>query len=192
MAGDMLDQFNVVDVLVQNEIRVDPLCANGSNDALWAFTAAGPGNGVFDLFYGFDSKYHNNDHNQKQHVYNPGGPRPSPSIGGQVYPGWDGKSSLALGTEVNYFFQGILFRAFGVSAQAAEMFAGTWKAASRHGDLNTQCKAFIADGHRALPDLWPRVLALYNEHKTNESAMQRRKEVARSKLIQSANKIIRR
>jgi len=68
MGVDLLGSFGVCDIL--REYGWDPEDVSASESLDRKLIAMGNITGnVFNLFYGFDSPYHNADHNQKKHIY---------------------------------------------------------------------------------------------------------------------------
>lgn len=165
MGVDLLGSFGVIDIL--REYGWDPEDTSASESVDRKFLAMANITGdVFNLFYGFDSEYHNDDHNQKLHIYT-----------GDAAP----KGLNCLGTEVNYYFQGLLFRIMKFGWFRTVTVCATWKTATRHGPLNDKCKLFLHKGWSELPALWPDVLHNDRVQKHQAERVRIRKEYQRKK-----------
>ena len=126
MGVDLLGSFGVCDILREYGWDPEDLSASESLDRKLIAMGNITGN-VFNLFYGFDSPYHNADHNQKKHIY----------YGNAAPNGLE-----CLGTEINYYFQGLLFRVIKFGWFRTVTVCATWKKASRHGSLTSLCSEF--------------------------------------------------
>ena len=165
MGVDLLGSFGVCDIL--REYGWDPEDVSASESLDRKLIAMGNITGnVFNLFYGFDSPYHNADHNQKKHIY----------YGNAAPNGLE-----CLGTEINYYFQGLLFRVIKFGWFRTVTVCATWKKASRHGSLTPNCKTFLHKGWAELPGLWPEVVLNDRVQKHNAERVRIRKEYQRKK-----------
>jgi hypothetical protein len=145
MALDMIGQYGLIQLMRDAGYKPESTQTVESIDWTVLMTLWSP-SGVYNIFHEFDSIYHNKPHNQKPHVYR----------------GQDSAKDLpCLGTEVNYYFQGILFRAFGYGFARALTQVAAWKKLSAHGGVTDNIKFFLNKGWRELPQLWPQ--ALFNE-----------------------------
>lgn len=100
------------------------------------FHVAGNPFDFVNVFIGFDSKWHQPVRNQKRVRFSSGG-----------------ETRVTLGTEVNYYFQGILFWTYGIRLADAYDIAKTWKFVSRHGKFNQHCRFFLDKGYREAPQV---------------------------------------
>lgn len=82
-------------------------------------------------FKSFDSKWHNKNRNQFNVKFTDS----------------NGESIIALGTEVNYYFQGVLFFIFGLTETSGLNVVRAWKKFSRHGHLNSNIRFFVHRGY---------------------------------------------
>lgn len=121
---------------------------------------ANPCTDLHNLFKGFDSRWHNDDRNQVP----------------TFYKGETGEKDVScIGTEVNYYFQGILFRVFGYSSYTGLEWVRSWKFVSRHGEVNANIEFFFRKGHKELPALWGRAVTNQRRNAIRAQQMEKRR-----------------
>jgi hypothetical protein len=167
-AVTMICQQQVVEIM--ESYGYDPDDKSGADMTSWYNSIfanklglmANPFSDLHNLFKGFDSQWHNEARNQVPTVYS-----------GKS----SNKSVTGLGTEVNYYFQGILFRIFGFSTYTGLEWIRTWKFGSGHGTVTPAIEFFFRKGWGELPGLWPVALREQRLWKARGMAMDRKREV---------------
>ena len=87
-----------------------------------------------------------------------------------------------LGTEVNYYFQGVLFRIFGYSITNGLNWVGTWKTVTGHGGVNQNIQFFFKKDWSELPGFWGRALIQHQVNLNNQEKVRVRKLYRQGKL----------
>ncbi len=170
MIVQMFDQYGVLDILRGVGIEPRTHAFLGSRDFRFQWSVMNSTNGIYNLFHGCDSIYHNDSHNQKQHTFIPS----------------KGQSFSCLGTEINYYVQGALFRALDCTYNCAEGFCRTWKDVSGHGSLTPNCVFFLSEGYADVLLLWQKILQVENQHARDAATL----KLKRMKLAVAARRKI--
>ena len=162
MIVEMMIQYEVLNVMEEVGEDTRNLKFTGRGDGKFQWRVAWSPNGVYNLFHGCDSVYHNKDRNQVTHSFTP----------------TRGESFDCLGTEINYYVQGALFRCFDCTFQYAVGFAITWKDWSGHGSLNSNCQYFMREGWCDIKHMWPQVLQRFDHLKNMRAKTKRATPIA--------------
>ncbi|MCA9135084.1 MAG: hypothetical protein KDA45_18075, partial [Planctomycetales bacterium] len=67
MIVGMIDTYNVLNIMRDVGLDPDTIKFAGGGDYAWMRRVGWSPNGVYNLFHGCDSIYHNPSHNQKKH-----------------------------------------------------------------------------------------------------------------------------
>ena len=157
-ALSMLLLHNVIDLMKYYHYDPDDTTASDTQSVYNAVfnnkfgLMANPASDLHNLFKGFDSHWHNDDLNQVVHNY------------------WGSSGEIQTkGTEVNYYYQGLLFRTFNFSLDTGLTWVQTWKTISRHGGITPGVDFFFRKGWKELPGMWPVVLRQYRNQQDNQA-----------------------
>jgi hypothetical protein len=135
-ALDLIDTQTVIEIMESYGYDPDDTSGADMNSAWNAVfhnkygLMANPTTDLHNLFKGFDSHWHNEQQNQKPVTYI-----------GCSFP----RPLACIGTEVNYYFQGVLFRIFGYSTTTAMTWIAAWKKGSGHGDVSPNIEFFFQE-----------------------------------------------
>lgn len=155
---------SIVEVFLDNGITA----ANFSNESFPTLNAAQGERLLMRLsspldtastFIGFDSQWHNDDKNQHAVGYFEGGRL----------------SRVALGTEVNYYFQGIVHRVYGYSWATTRLRVKGWKTVSRHGAVNADILFFLKKGYDDAGIVMQRAYAEHDKHQVKLAHYKKKK-----------------
>ena len=171
-ALSMIDQQRVIELMIS--YNYDPNDTSGGDlNTYWNCVfnnkyglMMNPLTDLHNLFKGFDSHWHSGQFNQAKVTYF-GSSSPS--------------SVKAIGSDVNYYFQGVLFRIFGFSKSTGLDWARTWKMVTRHGTVTPAIEFFFSKGWSELPSFWTQALFNYRAKLQMQERAKIRQEYRKSK-----------